>query len=41
MELIELRSEFVEQIMHLRKKVLGKIKPKSIGNYPIDGAAWF
>jgi hypothetical protein len=32
MELIELRAEFVEQIMNLRKKVLGKMKPKMIGN---------
>jgi hypothetical protein len=32
MELIELRAEFVEQIMNLRKKALGKMKPKMIGN---------
>jgi hypothetical protein len=41
MELIELRAEFVEQIMHLRKKVLGKMKPKMIGNSSMDASSWF
>lgn len=30
MELIELRAEFVEQIMILRRKVLGNMKLKAI-----------
>ncbi len=41
MELIELRAEFVEQIMHLRKNVLGKIKPKTMNNLSIDASSWF
>lgn len=30
MELEELRSEFVEQVMILRRKVLNQIKPKTV-----------
>ena len=41
MELIELRAEFVEQIMHLRRKVLGHMKPKAINNQPLDAVSWF
>jgi len=41
MELIELRAEFVEQIMHLRKKVLGKMKPKTVGSHTMDGSSWY
>ena len=32
MELDELRAEFVEQVMVLRRKVLNKIKPKVMNN---------
>lgn len=32
MELDELRAEFVEQVMHLRRKVINKVKPKTINN---------
>jgi hypothetical protein len=40
MELDELRAEFVEQVMNLRKKVLNKIKPKSVNNQALDGSNW-
>lgn len=30
MELEELRAEFVEQVMHLRRKVINRIKPKTV-----------
>jgi len=32
MELEELRAEFVDQVMLLRRKVLNQIKPKTINN---------
>jgi hypothetical protein len=32
-----LRPEFVEQMMDLRTKVLGRIKPKSLNGKDIDG----
>lgn len=41
MELIELRAEFVEQIMHLRRKVLGHMKPKVISGQTLDALSWF
>jgi len=41
MELIELRAEFVEQIMILRRKVLGNMKPKAINSQPLDAVSWF
>jgi homogentisate 1,2-dioxygenase len=40
MELEELRTEFVEQVVNLRKKVLGKIPVKKINDTPIDGSTW-
>lgn len=40
MELDELRAEFVEQVMHLRRKVINRIKPKQVGNTPMDGSIW-
>jgi hypothetical protein len=40
MELEELRAEFVEQVMHLRRKVINRIKPKQIGSTPMDGSIW-
>lgn len=40
MELEELRAEFVEQVMHLRRKVINKIKPKQIGTTMMDGSIW-
>jgi hypothetical protein len=32
MDLDELRAEFVEQVMTLRKKVLNRVKPMSVNN---------
>ncbi len=40
MELDELRAEFVEQVMLLRRKVINKVKPKTINNQVMDGATW-
>jgi hypothetical protein len=37
MELDELRTEFVEGVMELRRKVIGRIKPKSIHGKPLNG----
>lgn len=41
MELEELRSEFVEQVMSLRRKVLNQVKAKSINNSNLDALQWF
>ena len=38
MDLSELRAEFVEQIMQLRRKVMNRIKPKSLNGKPLSGA---
>ncbi len=40
MELEELRSEFVEQVMLLRRKVINQVKSKTINNQVMDGYAW-
>lgn len=40
MDLTELRSEFVEQVMLLRRKILDNVKPKMIGNQNLDGYSW-
>ena len=40
MELEELRSEFVEQVMLLRRKVINQVKCKTINNQAMDGYAW-
>jgi hypothetical protein len=40
MPLEELRGEFVEQILSLRKSVLHNIKPKQINGQPMSGAEW-
>jgi len=37
MELEELRAEFVDQVMLLRRKVLNQIKPKTINNQVLTG----
>lgn len=41
MELEELRAEFVEQVMLLRRKVLNKIRPKEIDGIPMSGQMWY
>lgn len=40
MEVSDLRSEFVEQVVSLRKKVLNKIPIKKMRGIPMDGATW-
>lgn len=40
MDIEELRSEFVEQVVNLRKKVLGKIPVKKMKGTPMDGNTW-
>lgn len=40
MELEDLRTEFVEQVVGLRKKVLGKITVKKFNGTPMDGSTW-
>jgi hypothetical protein len=37
MDLDELRPDFVEQVMSLRRKVLNRIRPKSLNNRPLSG----
>ena len=37
MDMSELRAEFVEQVMNLRRKVLNKTKPKMIDGQTMDG----
>ena len=36
-EFEDLRLEFVEQVMQLRKKILGKLKLKNLNNRPLNG----
>jgi succinate dehydrogenase/fumarate reductase flavoprotein subunit len=38
MELDELRADFVEQIMQLRRKVINRVKPKIINGKKLSGA---
>ncbi len=40
MELDELRAEFVEQVMLLRRKVINRIKPKTVNGKKMDGGMW-
>jgi hypothetical protein len=40
MEISELRTEFVEQVVNLRKKVLNKIPIKKMFGVPMDGSTW-
>lgn len=40
MEIGELRTEFVEQVVNLRKKVLNKIPIKKMKGVPMDGDTW-
>ena len=37
----ELRPEFVEQVMTLRKKILGRLQPKKLRNNVLDGESYF
>ncbi|OMJ93442.1 hypothetical protein SteCoe_3558 [Stentor coeruleus] len=37
MEFEDLRLEFVEQVVQLRKKILGKLKVKNLNNKPLNG----
>lgn len=37
----QLRPEFIEQVMNLRKRVLGRLQPKKINNNVLDGQAYF
>jgi len=37
MELDELRADFVEQVMQLRRKVINKVKPKVINGKKLSG----
>ena len=37
MELTDLRPEFVDQVMQLRKKVIERIAPKKLNGTPING----
>jgi hypothetical protein len=37
-ELTSLRSEFVDQVMTLRRKVLNRIKPKLLNGKKINGS---
>lgn len=38
MDLDELRADFVEQVMQLRRKVINKVKPKTINGKKLSGA---
>jgi RecJ-like exonuclease len=40
MEVCDLRPEFVEQVVNLRKKVLNKIPIKKMHGVPMDGSTW-
>jgi hypothetical protein len=40
MNISDLRSEFVEQIMVLRNKILNGIRIKQINGCKIDGSIW-
>lgn len=33
----ELRPEFVDQVVNVRRKVLGRVKPKKINGKPLNG----
>jgi hypothetical protein len=37
----DLRPEFVEQVYSLRRKVLGRVKPKKINGKPLNGAMFW
>ena len=41
-DLNDLRAEFVEQVLQLRRKVLNRIKPKKLNGKSLDGGmlAW-
>jgi hypothetical protein len=41
MELEDLRSEFVEQVMQLRRKVINRIKPKMMNGKKLNGEMLF
>lgn len=41
MELDELRPEFVEQVLQLRRKVINKIKPKKLHGKSLNGEMLF
>jgi hypothetical protein len=41
MELEELRAEFVEQVMSLRRKVINRIKPKMLNGRRINGTMFY
>jgi hypothetical protein len=41
MELTDLRSEFVEEALALRRKVLNRIKPKTINGQHISGKVFY
>lgn len=38
MELDELRADFVEQVMQLRRKVINRVKPKMLNGKKLNGA---
>jgi len=40
MDLEELRAEFVEQVMLLRRKVLNQVRPKQVNGSTLDGTTW-
>ena len=40
LDIEDLRSEFVEQVLNLRKKVLGKIPVKKMKGMQMDGSTW-
>ena len=36
----DLRSEFVEQVFKMRKKIINAMRPKTINKHAIDGSMW-
>lgn len=40
MEIDQLRAEFVEQVMHLRRKILGNCPVKEVYGHAMDGETW-
>ncbi len=38
MELSQLRPDFVEQVLNLRKKVINRVKPKTLNGKNLSGA---
>jgi hypothetical protein len=40
MDISELRAEFVEQVINLRKKVLNKVPIKKFKGVPMDASTW-